>query len=126
MTTKPSIEVALTRCFFCGEPDRIVMNTRLTPKSAENVRAAHEKVIDLEPCAKCAEFMQQGVILLPFDPAKSENGWEKDPIPNPYRTGGFYVVKDEAVRRIFTGEPCEWALKSRWIFIEKEAADRIG
>jgi len=126
MKNESDLGVALTRCFFCGESDRILLSTRLTKKNAENVRAAHDKIIDLEPRAKCADLMKRRIILLPFDPARSEPGWEKGPIPNPYRTGGFYVLKEEAVRRIFSGPAIDWAVKSRWIFVEKEVVEQLG
>lgn len=48
-------------------------------------------------------------------------------IPDPYRTGGFFVLKDDAIRRaIHPADMAEWALKYRWMFIEHKAAEMMG
>lgn len=124
--------MALTRCFFCLEGDKIVLNTLLTPHMAKSVESMNNMVIDMEPCQKCADYMKQGVIFITIDDSKSEPGWSKPDgrtnwIPNPYRTGGFSVVRDEAVRK-FINDPgmADWAIKHRWMFIEHEAAERLG
>lgn len=121
--------VALTKCFFCGGDGNIIIPRTLTQKVANSVEEMHGKVVDMNPCNKCKELMKQGVILITFDPAKSEKDWNKHgPVPNPYRTGGFFVVKDEAVRRIFNDEggATAFALKYRWIFIEHAVAVQLG
>ena len=56
---KPKLEVALTKCFYCGEDDRIVMNKMLTDRYANAVKEMHGKIVDTEPCQKCADFMKQ-------------------------------------------------------------------
>lgn len=121
-----SFGVALTKCFFCLGDSDIVMNTRLYRGAAKRVEQLNGKVISLHPCTKCAEFMKRGVILLSFDPEKSDKGWNKQTLPNPYRTGGFFVVRDEAIKRIFDPSVAEFALKNRWIYIEHDAAVSMG
>ncbi len=137
------LSIALTKCFFCGESDRILLGKVMTTRNT--LEGAQGKVIDMEPCRKCAGYMEQGIILLTIDDAKSTPGWHRPPseddhsdhwgtrpsqrrafVPNPWRTGGFFVMREEAVRRIFTGEALEFALKHRWCFIEHEAAEKIG
>jgi hypothetical protein len=126
-TTDHKMGVALTRCYFCGEADRIVLNTRLTEHLAKQVEEMNGKVMDLEPCAKCAGYMSKGILLLTIDPEKSELEWDKSPLPNPYRTGGFFVVTDDAISRMLPeGKLRDYALKTRWMFIAHEAAERIG
>lgn len=125
------VGVALTKCFYCGEGDRILLNSRLTEHMAKAVESAHGCVIDMEPCNKCKAFMSQGVILITIDVAKSDPDWNSPTgkpehwMPNPYRTGGFFVIKDEAVKRIMP-KMSEWALKRRWVFIEHEAVEKLG
>jgi hypothetical protein len=135
MNTTTRVGVALTKCYFCGESDRILINKLLTKQMAKKVESANGKVIDMEPCAKCADFMEQGIILLTIDDSKSDPGWNKPGpsatsehhrwMPNPYRTGGFFVVKEEALTRML-GEAHDFALKHRWIFIEHEVAEKLG
>ncbi len=143
MNTQNKVGVALTNCYFCGKGDRILLNTLLTPVMAQRVESAHGKVIDMEPCSECKKWMDRGIILLTIDGGKSEPGWNSPPteysdyerrkgganppwMPNPYRAGGFFVMKEEAFKRIFNGEAAAFALKHRWMFIEQEAADKIG
>lgn len=117
--------VALTKCYFCGEDDRIVFNTKLSQDHAARVEQMNGHVIDMTPCGKCRDLMNQGVILITIDDEKSDRGWNKQSIPNPYRTGGFFVVKDDAVRH-FAGTLADWAIKHRWMFIEHKAAEMVG
>ena len=124
--------VALTRCYFCGEPDKILLATRyVAGEPVKDLSPAHDKVIDMEPCKKCADFMKQGVILLTIDDKKSDKDWNKPDsspgwIPNPFRTGGFFVVTDEFVRKLMNQQMADWAIKHRFMFIEHEAAEQIG
>lgn len=112
MSATPDFEVALLKCFFCGDDSEIVLNTRLTPRDAANVRAMHQKVAHMEPCNKCKDLMKQGVILLTIDVKKSDPNWNRPPsgderknwMPNPYRTGGFFVLTDNGIRRAIQDE----------------------
>jgi len=98
----------------------------------QDLSPAHGKVMDMDPCNKCKELMRQGVILITIDDAKSGKDWQKPDgsknwMPNPYRTGGWFVVKDEAIRRMINGkEMADWAIKQRFMFIEHEAAEKLG
>jgi hypothetical protein len=130
-----NLGVALTKCYFCGNDAGIAINTRLTPAHARNVEKMHGMVVDMTPCSECSGHMKKGVILITIDDKKSEKDWNKPPpccnggpfIPNPYRTGGFFVITDDAVRRIFHPEAmAAHAIKHRWMFIEHEAAEQIG
>lgn len=121
-----TLGVALTKCFYCLEGDRLILNTRLTRKPPSWVCNVDRHVVDMDPCPKCNKLMQQGIILITIDPSKSDPGWEKKPIPNPYRTGGFFVIKQDALKKFLPGSLFEYAVKSRWIFIEHTAAEQIG
>jgi len=123
--------VALTRCYFCGKDDKIVMNTLLTPSMAAKVESMHRMVIDMDPCQECKEHMKKGVMLIPIDNSKSEKGWETpDPdanwMPNPYRTGGFAVVREGVVDRLLDPKMAAWAKKQRFMFIEHGLAEKMG
>lgn len=139
--------VALTTCFFCGEGNEILLAARYdrSGRPVQDLAPFHGRVCTMNPCQKCEELMTQGIILLSIDDEKSDPDWNKPPpsehtyvqgrgwveeqaawMPNPYRTGGFFVLREEAVRRIFTGEPLDFALKHRWCFIEHRAAELLG
>jgi hypothetical protein len=124
--------VALTKCFYCLKDDRILLATKYREtkdgmQPIKDLGPANGKVIDLEPCQECAKWMKQGIILIGIDSAKSDPGWEREQMPNPWRAGGWSVIKDEAFKRIFTGEEVtEFALKHRFMFIEQEVMEKLG
>jgi hypothetical protein len=121
-----TLGVALTKCFFCLGPGAIVMNTRLTEQLARSIESMHDKVLDMTPCSTCKGYMKQGIVLMTFDPDQSEPDWNKERIPNPYRSGGFFVLKESAFKRLLTGSAVDFALKNRWIFVEHEVAEQLG
>ena len=122
--------VALTKCFFCGEDNDILLH-----RSLKDISECHGKVVHMNPCSKCAELMQQGVLLITIDDEKSDRDWNIPPtdkkearnwMPNPYRTGGFFVIRDEAIQRILDSQMASFATEHRWMFIEHAAAEAIG
>lgn len=118
--------VAMTRCYLCGGDKDIILHTRM-----KDISEVNGKVVDMSPCNKCQELMKQGIIMITIDSEKSDKDWDKPKdgeIPNPYRTGGFFVVKDEAVTRMLEGNQnyIDWVLKHRWMFIEHSVAEQIG
>lgn len=124
----PGNYVALTKCYFCNKDSDILLHRQL-----RDISKAHGKVVNMDPCRTCEGYMKAGVILITIDDAKSEKGWNHRPsgqkkwIPNPYRTGGFFVVTDEAVRKTIHPEAmADWAIKKRFMFIEHEAAESLG
>lgn len=121
-----TLGVALTKCYFCHENDAIIMNTRLTPALAKSVESMNGMVINMEPCQKCQDAMKKGVLLITIDDDKSGPGWNKEKMPNPYRTGGWFVVSDDFVKRTFDVHNADYAIKHRWMFIEDAAARMLG
>ena len=117
--------VALTKCYFCGGDNEIILHKRLG-----DVSMYHQKVVNMNPCNKCVEYMKQGIILIEIDEKKSAQGWNKESMPNPYRSGEFAVIKEEAFKRIVVGEGSEkilkFALENRWMFMEGEAMRMVG
>jgi len=126
--------VALTKCFYCNADDKILLarQDHHNGEPVHDLSGAQGKVVDMDPCNKCRDLMNQGVILITIDDAKSDKDWHKPDgsknwMPNPYRTGGWFVVKDEAIRRMIdTVEMADWAIKHRFMFIEHEAAEKLG
>lgn len=132
---KHGLNPTLTNCYFCGEPDRIVLVGSKT-QAFKDVGLAERDgrmsmnigVLDMEPCNKCKGYMKDGVILISI---RAPIGDEmKGPIPNPYRTGGWIVVKREAIARWRDDSPegdniWEWVLKHGFGFIEDGAWDKM-
>jgi hypothetical protein len=84
----------------------------------DDVEAPHGKVIDKEPCAECKKWMEQGIILISV-----RDGEEGD---NPYRTGRWVVVKDEAIKRFNPPEFVEEVLKKRIAFVPDQVWTMLG
>jgi len=104
--------VGMANCFFCNKPSMILIDRRLRNTLPMNVG-----VIDMTPCSECRSYMDKGVILISIkDDTKEED--MKGPQPNPYRTGGWVVMTDEAVERLFPTEFSKAAIKMRFMFIE--------
>ena len=106
--------VGMSICFLCGEPKAVLLDRRLKNSL---VRSA---VYDQEPCDKCKKHMKQGIILISADPDSPDQ-------KNPYRTGGFVVVKEEAIVRILgPGEFLDSVLKERVAFVPDDIWKFLG
>lgn len=114
--------VALSKCFFCGEDNEVILSTRM-----KDISELDRKVSSMRPCPKCESYMKAGIIFITIDDSKSEKGWTNKPIPNPYRTGGFFVIREEALTKMINDPRLiAYAQKMRWMFIEDSAARQIG
>lgn len=120
------IGVALVKraCPVCAEvlDAEIILNTVLSKRRAAEVKKLHGECIGFldAPCAECQEFMRQGIILVTIDESKTTDH------SNPYRTGGFFVIKEEAIKRIFNAEMAARLVETRVGFIEHEAAVQLN
>jgi hypothetical protein len=76
--------------------------------------------LDMEPCEDCQEHMEQGVILMGVDPEKTTDEAQ------PYRTGHFVVVKEEAIERIFEEKISQDIIRRRAAFVEVEVLRSLG
>lgn len=87
-------------CFYCGKRERV------GPGPAE-------------ACEACGRHMDQGVILISYDPEQT-----RDP-ENPYRTGGWVVAPESYVRSILMGQVLTDVLYLRFAFLDDDAWDRL-
>lgn len=104
--------VGMTTCYLCGEVKEILLHKRLAKT------LPHSACYDKVPCDKCKGYMKQGIILIGVRDGESGE--------NPYRTGTFAVVRDDAVKRIFSAESFAAVEKSRVAFIEDSTWTAIG
>jgi hypothetical protein len=116
LSPKHGVNPAIPLCFFCNESKNEVILAGRLKDDAEAPRAA---VWDRNPCDKCAGYMKQGVILISVKVGESGD--------NPYRTGGWVVLKDEAVTRIITtADVRDDILKKRIAFVPDNVWDAVG
>lgn len=127
----PSLDI----CFYCQEARGVVLFGQFNPVRAlgkelaatldgpPGDRKAPDKIVmNKEPCDKCKEYMKKGIILISVDESKSDDR------QNPWRTGGWVVVKEEAVRSfgIKSEELLEDICKTRLAFLPDDAWDKLG
>jgi len=133
---KKKEHVALTKCYYCLESDKILLAIKYNSKGEplKDLAPLHGCVVDMEPCSKCADWMKKGIILIGIDGSKSDPGWHIPPVsktegwmPTPHRTGHFVVITEEAIKRAFKGErELQFAMTNRFMFIEHEAMVLTG
>lgn len=118
LSPKHGVNAAIPNCFFCGKKKNMLV---LFGRLKNDAEAPKDCVLDDEPCDECAGYMKQGVLLISVDAAKSQSR------SNPYRTGGWAVVKDEAiVRAIKEPELRDQILAARFSFIDDETWRLLG
>lgn len=116
ISQKYGVNPTIPLCFFCNEPKNELILAGRLPGDQE---APKNKVWDNAPCDKCKGYQKIGVILISV--RDGEEG------TNPYRTGGWVVLKDDAVRRLV--QPQELAdeiIRKRVAFVPDQAWDAIG
>lgn len=116
ISERHGVNPSVMLCFYCNKPYGVALLGRL-PKDAE---APREGVFETAPCNECAAFMRQGVILISVSESKTTN------VNNPWRSGGWCVVRDSAIERMFDEPMRGQVLKARVAFVEDEAWDKIG
>jgi len=111
-------------CFYCGEAKDILLVGSHTQRFQEESLAdstgkmnTQIGVTNMEPCNKCAKYMKQGIILIS---TKNEISDE------PYRTGGWIVIKEEALKRMVNIELFEQIRKKRFAFVPDAVWDKLG
>ena len=117
---KMKSHVKLYQCYFCGEDIGILLDRWL--RGARLMKAG---CIDLTPCEKCKEWMEKGILLMSISNNTTPEEI-KGPLPNPLRTGGWTVVKDEELKPILSQSDYDFAQKYRFMFITDEAWQMIG
>ena len=137
--------VGMARCFFCLKEDKILLDRRL-----RDVFPRDCGVIDLDPCNECKGLMEQGILLISvrvgefdalakdqesYKAERAKVGYPSSPrykhfrpfIPNPFRTGGWCVVKEDYIKRVVQPpELLALMLRERWSFIEDDAWNLMG
>jgi len=116
LSEKYGVNPAIPLCFFCNEPKHEVVLAGLLKDDQEAPRRA---VWDRLPCDTCKGYMAIGVILISVRDGESGD--------NPYRTGGWVVVKDDVIRRwVIRPDLLDDILKRRVAFLPDEAWDAVG
>ena len=112
LSEKHGVNPAIPVCFFCGkDKNEIILAGRLRG----DVEAPRKAAWDMVPCDECKKYMDMGVVLVSVDPKSPDR-------QNPYRTGGWVVVKEEAAKSLF-GKSLGG---NRFAFVNDEVWEKIG
>lgn len=119
LSPKHGLNPSLAICFVCQQDKNEIV---IPGKLRNDEQAPHKAVWDYEPCDKCKEHMEQGIIVISVDEKLSKNDMK-----NPYRTGGWCVVREDFIKRILSPGPLlKDILKRRMVFMPDDAWDKIG
>ena len=116
LSPKHGVNPVIPLCFFCLKPKKEVILAGYIKGDAE---APHSVVWDRNPCNTCAEYMCQGIIFISVKDGETED--------NPYRTGGWIVVTEDAMRRILIiPQFADVIARVRFAFVPDHVWDQIG
>ena len=118
LSDKYGVNPAIPLCFFCLKPKNELI---LAGRMMDDKEAPRNKVWDKRPCTECENWMKQGIILISVDESKTT---DQD---NPYRTGGWCVVKEDMLKRTLNDqELLDHILQMRVAYLPDEVWDQIG
>jgi hypothetical protein len=116
ISSKHGVNACLPVCFLCQETKNEVALLGYLPGDVEAPRRA---VLDRRPCDGCRALMTRGIILI--STRDGETG------ENPYRSGGWVVVTEDAIRRWVTAQAMlARVLEKRMAFVEDAVWNGIG
>lgn len=100
--------------FFCGEVKHLVLD-RETRKIFPRI-AFFDKV----PCDECKEYIKQGIVIISV-----RDGELGD---SPYRTGGWWVIKEDAIKKILCNNWSLWkeVKRTRIAFMPDSVCKMLG
>ena len=114
---------AMSICFWCGETKELLLLGYNDGKEAPR-----EVLLDYEPCDKCKEQMDLGIMLIQVTTTPQTKGQTPMGENGPYPTGAWSVVKEEAMRKMLQNSPelLLQVLEQRKAFVPKEVWEAIG
>jgi len=114
LSEKHGVNPAIPLCFLCGKEKNVVL---LAGRLLNDEEAPRNVVWDYEPCDECKAYMERGIILISVKDGETGD--------NPHRTGGWCVVREEALRKFITPENHP-IFKKRMAFLEDTTWDKLG
>ena len=112
---------SIPSCFFCGKPKNELV---LFGKLKGDAEAPKHFIMDYEPCDACRKAFKAGVLFLGV--TKDQPADKRPPIADGlYPTGSFFVLKRDAIPKIFSEEDTAAFLKSGKVFVEQPALEEL-
>lgn len=118
VSKKYGVNPTIPKCFYCLKDKNEILLLGKTKGDKETPKGA---VWDHEPCDECKDWMKKGIICISVDPSKSTDR------QNPWRSGGWSVLKEEVIKRLSMSEEMQQkVLKARYMFVEDQVWDLFG
>lgn len=110
----------IRQCFWCEEntDEILLLGNKFQGEAPISM------VIDYEPCEKCMENFDQGILLI--EVSKTPITEKQPDLGGAYPTGSHWVVTEDAIRRMLQESIAEDILKARKAFITKQDAMTLG
>jgi hypothetical protein len=148
LSEEHGVNPAIPKCFFCmKDKNELILAGRLR----DDAEAPRNMVWDMGPCDECDALMSQGVLMISVADGEMEKedrklelaradfereygykseSWKRknfNHMPNPYRTGGWVVVRDRVITDMVQPEElAQQILDARWTFVPDEVWDLLG
>lgn len=116
-------------CLCCGKTHKdntpLLLGTKfVTESTAKHIEEQFSEASIYQDCAQCTEYKKMGVILIGYDPARSDTTQVPEGF---YRTGELLVVTDEGLQKLNLGkEVTQQALSKRKLFIPSQLAQELN
>lgn len=117
LSPKHGVNPSLEQCFVCLKTKGVVLFGRLRG----DAEAPRQVCLDQEPCAECKKLMKKGIVLISVNMQLTKD--QRDP----YRSGGWVVVRPAFIKRtIQPEEMVKDICKRRMAFVPDEVWDQLG
>lgn len=101
---KYSTGVVMSRCMYCGEHFEVLGVDEI------NKIEYNGEVFSSEPCEKCKEYMESGIMICEIEDYQAAN-------KNPSRTGRIVIIKEEEFLKNF--DMPETEMSKRFFYMEE-------
>lgn len=111
LSKKYGVNPTIPICFWCGEhKNEIALCGHIgNYRKGEDFEAPKNCILDYEPCDKCKEIWDKGVVLIEVDTKPQAEG--QLPIQDPYYpTGRYAVMEKSSAEKTFKPEVLEKGL----------------
>ena len=115
LSKKHGLNPTIEMCWLCNKDKGLLLFGRMKG----DVAAPRKTVFNTEPCDECKEWQKKGIILISI--RDGEEGSD-----NPYRTGGWCVVKAAYLKRVLEPGALKGILKQRYAFVGDSTWERLG
>lgn len=123
LSPEHGLNPTISKCFLCGKDKNEII---LMGQLEDDQEAPRSVILNMEPCHRCAEMMDHGVILISVDQSKTPPGAKTEEL---YRSDGWCVLVEDAIQRlsgVLSPEQIQAMLKYRVGFLADEVWDGLG